>query len=364
MSGQGRRMRWRRSGASDFLALLALTAVPLLAGAAESGFLGTRDTTGIEKAEAAAATSAVAEDRLGFEVSLLLTESPATNDFVSQSVKQSKQRAQKSKSISESIGSGGSGLTKMKQTSIFTLFPSEEYVDPGSVFPAIPGQTTKARQRLGPSGTYRTLCVRLCDGFYWPVSFSTTRDGFAEDKESCESSCGVPVKLFYYQNPDGTPEEAVDLKGERYASLTNAFRYRSEYVDSCKCQPHPWEAASLQRHQKYAQLKKEGKLALYDNRKPKKGRRKQILVGFEGPTVTTLINPQAATASAVFDAPKTTIGSTPAKNRKGSLAVKRKGSDQVNFGVAMGVTKVGKSASGKSYNAKKRSAAVASQNRK
>ncbi len=227
-----------------------------------------------------------------------------------------------------------------------------------SVFPAIPGESKKARPRLGPSGTYRTLCVRLCDGFYWPVSYSTTRDGLAEDKDTCESSCGVPVKLFYYQNPDGTPEDAVDLKGQRYASLANAFRYRNEYVDSCKCQPDPWEAASLQRHQKYAELVQDGKLALYDNRKPKKGRRKQILVGFEGPTVTTLINPQAATSAAVVSTPKTTINSTK-KKRKSTLAIKKKGSVQVRFGSAMGITKVGQSASGKNYSAKKKSAGSA-----
>ncbi len=358
MLREGQRKRWRRSGASDLVALIALTAVPLIAGAAQSGFFISRDTAPVEKTETVAASGLAMTGEVGFEGSLLLTESPASNEFVTQSIKRSKQRAQKNKPASESIGSNRSGLTKTKQTSIFTLFPSEEFGGSVSVFPAIPGQTTNARPRLGPSGTYRTLCVRLCDGFYWPVSFSTTRDGLAEDKDTCESSCGVPVKLFYYQNPDGTPEEAVDLKGQRYASLANAFRYRNEYVDSCKCQPHPWEAAALQRHQKYAELVKDGKLALYDNRKPKKGRRKQILVGFDGPAVTTLIDPQAAIASAVSDEPNTTIDSTKAKKRKATLAVDKKGGDQVKLGAAMGITKVGQSASGKSYSAKKKSAAA------
>ena len=25
------------------------------------------------------------------------------------------------------------------------------------------------------TGNYRTLCVRMCDGYYWPVSFATKR---------------------------------------------------------------------------------------------------------------------------------------------------------------------------------------------
>lgn len=359
MSRQGQRKRWRRNGASDLVALIALTAIPLIAGAAGGGFFSTRDTVAVVKAETIAMADLAVDAEIGFEGSLLLTESPATNEFVTRSVKRSKQRAQKNKSASDAIESNRSGLTKSKQTSIFTLFPSEESGGSVSVFPAIPGESKKARPRLGPSGTYRTLCVRLCDGFYWPVSFSTTRDGLAEDKDACESSCGVPVKLFYYQNPDGTPEEAVDLKGQRYASLANAFRYRNEYVDSCKCQPHPWEAASLQRHQKYAALVRDGKLALYDKRKPKKGRRKQILVGFDGPEVTTLIDPQSATSAAVADAPLTAISSAKGKKRKATLSVKKKGGEQVKFGTGMGITKVGQSASGKNYSAKKKSAANA-----
>lgn len=364
---QGRRNRWRRSGATDVVALLVLTAIPLFAGAVQSGFFSSSHTAAVQKAESQVVAGVAAPGEFGYQGALLLTESPASNEFVSQSVKRSKQRAQKSKSTSESIASDRSGLTRSSQPSVFSLFPSEGSEGGSSVFPAVPGQAKKARTRLGgPTGTYRTLCVRLCDGYYWPVSYATTSDGLVEDKDACESSCGVPVKLFYYQNPDGTPEEAVDLKGERYASLANAFRYRNEYVDSCKCQPHPWEAASLKRHQNYAALVKEGKLALYDNRKPKKGRRKQILVGFEGPTVTRLINPQAATAAAVAGEPKTTVTSLSKKKKRNStLVMKRKGNDQVNFGTAMGITKVGKSASGQSYSAKKTSkTAAAFQSRK
>jgi len=40
-------------------------------------------------------------------------------------------------------------------------------------------------QRSAPSGTYRTLCVRRCDGYYFPISFSTTRDHLAVDEAMC-----------------------------------------------------------------------------------------------------------------------------------------------------------------------------------
>src|SRR5262245_44547891 len=34
--------------------------------------------------------------------------------------------------------------------------------------------------------TYRTLCVRLCDGFYFPMSFATTRGKLEDDAGRCE----------------------------------------------------------------------------------------------------------------------------------------------------------------------------------
>jgi hypothetical protein len=33
-------------------------------------------------------------------------------------------------------------------------------------------------------GTYKTVCVGLCDGFYFPVSFATRRQRFARDANS------------------------------------------------------------------------------------------------------------------------------------------------------------------------------------
>ena len=161
----------------------------------------------------------------------------------------------------------------------------------------------------------------------------------------------MPVKLFYYRNPDGQPEDAVDLKGEAYVQLANAFRYRNEYVSQCKCQPDPWDSASLERHKQYAQLASEGKLALYDDRKPQKRRRKSadvnVLAMVERGMETSAQLPADATA------PRTTVTSLKKTKQKPTLAIRKKNSDQVSFGVAMGITKVGKSASGKSYSAKK-----------
>lgn len=101
-------------------------------------------------------------------------------------------------------------------------------------------------------GTFRTLCVRLCDGFYWPISYATTPEYFERDRRKCESSCGSPARLFTYRNPGGELEEMEDLSGRPYSRLKTAFLYRTQFVESCKCRSDPWEQASLDRHRMYA----------------------------------------------------------------------------------------------------------------
>ena len=84
--------------------------------------------------------------------------------------------------------------------------------------------------------TFRTVCVRLCDGYYFPVSFSTLPSHFQQDADVCQSKCAAPVELYYHPNPGGAMEQAMSLKAqEPYTRLKTAFRYRKEYVQGCSC---------------------------------------------------------------------------------------------------------------------------------
>jgi hypothetical protein len=87
-----------------------------------------------------------------------------------------------------------------------------------------------------PFATYRTLCVRLCDGYYFPVSFSTLPTYFDRDADLCQSKCAAPAELYYHQNPGEGVEQAVSYKSKQaYSSLKTAFRYRKEFVSGCSC---------------------------------------------------------------------------------------------------------------------------------
>jgi hypothetical protein len=84
--------------------------------------------------------------------------------------------------------------------------------------------------------TVRTLCVRTCDGYYWPISYSTIPDYVVNDADQCQQQCpGTEVRLFYYSNPGEEAEQSIDLTGMPYMSLPNALRYRREFDATCTC---------------------------------------------------------------------------------------------------------------------------------
>lgn len=87
-----------------------------------------------------------------------------------------------------------------------------------------------------PSGTYRTVCVRTCDGGYFPVSFSTVPARFADDERTCRALCpATEAELYTYRNPGEDINQAVSVSGQSYSALPNAFRFRTEFNPSCSC---------------------------------------------------------------------------------------------------------------------------------
>ncbi|MBL8567130.1 MAG: DUF2865 domain-containing protein [Hyphomicrobiaceae bacterium] len=105
----------------------------------------------------------------------------------------------------------------------------------------------------GNGHTFHTVCVRLCDGAYFPISYSTTRDRFATDEAVCKSRCAAaPARLFVWPNPGGAPETMRDRRGGSYVALPTAFQFRRGKTQGCSCRPEAWEEASISRHAQYA----------------------------------------------------------------------------------------------------------------
>lgn len=102
------------------------------------------------------------------------------------------------------------------------------------------------------AGHYQTMCVRMCDGYYFPISNGVSRSTFHRDANRCRSSCGEEARLFYRPSSEPDAGQMVDLTGRVYSKLPNAFKYRKSLVQGCKCKPEPWSVSEMDRHRRYA----------------------------------------------------------------------------------------------------------------
>ncbi|WP_378950754.1 DUF2865 domain-containing protein [Mesorhizobium sp. ANAO-SY3R2] len=114
---------------------------------------------------------------------------------------------------------------------------STESVETGSGYPQriVVGRT-------GPQsmGEYRTLCVRTCDGYTFPLSSTATVSDFQRDQKSCEAGCpGTEVELFYHLADGETQDDMVSARsGQPYRKLPTAYRYKRTdlpRVPACGC---------------------------------------------------------------------------------------------------------------------------------
>jgi uncharacterized protein DUF2865 len=86
------------------------------------------------------------------------------------------------------------------------------------------------------AGTYRTLCVRTCDGYYFPISYSTVPAKFGDDERLCQRLCPASEAVLYsHRNPGEDVSRAVSSSGKLYTELPTAFSYRKALNPSCSC---------------------------------------------------------------------------------------------------------------------------------
>ena len=87
-----------------------------------------------------------------------------------------------------------------------------------------------------PAGTFHTVCVRTCDGYYFPISYSTTPSRFPDDQRACQRECpATEATLYAFRNPGEGMEQAMSINGQPYTSLPTAFQYRKQFTPTCSC---------------------------------------------------------------------------------------------------------------------------------
>jgi len=91
-----------------------------------------------------------------------------------------------------------------------------------------------------PNARFRTLCVRTCDGYYFPISYSASPLTFDSDAERCAAMCpGARVQLYFHRTQGQDSEDMVSIADQMpYSALPNAFAYRKRDFNAtpqCRC---------------------------------------------------------------------------------------------------------------------------------
>jgi len=152
---------------------------------------------------------------------------------------------------------GRSGTTLVMGSAIFfvgALFLADEFAGArgafnmgpptgiGTVFDAPPPESVApefrpverpahARRKYATNrGSRAAMCVRLCDGFYFP---SVSKSG---GDESCASQC-PDAPMAFYSEPPGSDriEDAASLQGAPYSALPVANRHQTSFDGTCTC---------------------------------------------------------------------------------------------------------------------------------
>jgi hypothetical protein len=84
------------------------------------------------------------------------------------------------------------------------------------------------------SGSY-AVCVRTCDGSFFPVSYSGAGSRADSLEDVCRALCPNADMALYSFPFGGTIDEAASPAGEPYANLPNAGKFQKTFDPSCSC---------------------------------------------------------------------------------------------------------------------------------
>ena len=86
-----------------------------------------------------------------------------------------------------------------------------------------------------PRGGGQAICVRKCDGAFFPLSSGGARASLELLGELCSALCPNAEAALYTSS--GTLESARSAEGEPYTALPAAFKFRTSYDSACTCKP-------------------------------------------------------------------------------------------------------------------------------
>jgi hypothetical protein len=85
-------------------------------------------------------------------------------------------------------------------------------------------------------GGSQAICVRSCDGGFFPMNMSARRNGETLS-EMCTALCPGTQAAVYTRNPNSEIKTAVSLDGTPYMDLPNALKFQKSFDNTCTCRP-------------------------------------------------------------------------------------------------------------------------------
>ena len=102
---------------------------------------------------------------------------------------------------------------------------------------APPPEDQPAAEPAAPPPQTKALCVRHCDGGFFPITDQATPDKLEGLGQLCKALCPNAEASLYTTAPSGGIETAVAADGTPYTALPAAFKYQKTYDATCSCKP-------------------------------------------------------------------------------------------------------------------------------
>jgi hypothetical protein len=102
------------------------------------------------------------------------------------------------------------------------------------------------------AGSY-AVCVRTCDGSFFPVSYSGAGSRADSLEDVCRSLCPNADVALYSFPFGGSIDQAVSSTGERYVDMSNALKFQQSFDSTCSCRRkgESWAQALANAETKY-----------------------------------------------------------------------------------------------------------------
>jgi hypothetical protein len=104
----------------------------------------------------------------------------------------------------------------------------------GNSQPDIPLEAPPTDEQT-PRGGSQAICVRTCDGGFFPLNYSARNGNLETLGELCTALCPNAEVSLYTRNPDNDVGTAVGADGTPYRDLQNAFKFQKSYDSNCTC---------------------------------------------------------------------------------------------------------------------------------